>query len=108
MKDNTEEESLLERMSLSILTHDDKLQKGELQNDDFTAVKDEQVFVIPEGRKLGFTSVVFLIVNSMIGTGIFSTPASVYRAVNNVGSAFMLWVTGGVLTISRQNPLLLS
>lgn len=101
MKDNAEEESLLERMSLSTLTLDDKLQKEELQNDVFTAANDEQVFVIPEGRKLGFASIVFLIVNSMIGTGIFSTPASVYRAVNNIGSAFMLWVTGGVLTISR-------
>ena len=88
-------------MSLATLTHDDKLQKEELQNDVFITMKDEQVFVIPEGRKLGFVSVVFLIVNSMIGTGIFSTPASVYRAVNNVGSAFMLWVTGGVLTVSR-------
>jgi len=54
---------------------------------------------LTEDRKLGFISVVSLIVNAMIGTGIFSTPSSVFKAVNSVGSALMLWLAGAILTL---------
>ena len=90
----------LENTITGTLTDNDKIKLDELQNEVLPTTKDEQVFVILEDRKLGFISVVFLIVNTMIGTGIFSTPANVYRAVNNVGTAFMLWLTGAILTIS--------
>ena len=90
----------LENTITGTLTDNDKIKLDELQNEVLPTTKDEQVFVILEDRKLGFISVVFLIVNTMIGTGIFSTPANVYRAVNNVGPAFMLWLTGAILTIS--------
>ena len=103
MEDKSGAISSLEKTSPSILTYDDKLKEEESQSG---VINDEQEYVIPEDRKLGFTSVVFLIVNMMIGTGIFSTPAYVYRAVNNVGSAFMLWLTGAVITISGLNLLL--
>jgi amino acid transporter len=59
---------------------------------------DEQTFIIPEKQKLGFLSVVFIIVNSMIGTGIFATPASIYASVNNAGMSFVLWVIGAIFT----------
>ena len=91
----------LENKITGTLTDNDKIKLDELQNEVLPTTKDEQVFVILEDRKLGFISVVFLIVNTMIGTGIFSTPANVYRAVNNVGTAFMLWLTGAILTISE-------
>src|SRR5437773_219032 len=91
----------LENTITGTLTDNDKIKLDELQNEVLPTTKDEQVFVILEDRKLGFISVVFLIVNTMIGTGIFSTPANVYRAVNNVGTAFMLWLTGAILTISE-------
>lgn len=64
-----------------------------------TDVQDEQVFICTEDRKLGFFSVVFLIVNAVMGTGIFSTPSIVFKTVNSVGSALMLWLTGAILTL---------
>jgi len=62
-------------------------------------LEDEQVFICTEDRNLGFFSVVFLIVNAVMGTGIFSTPSIVFKTVNNVGSALMLWMTGAILTL---------
>jgi|SRR5579859_3017107 len=79
----------------------DPLQSGIVQSND-----DERVFVITEDRKLGFVSVVFVIINTMIGTGIFSTPAGVYRAVNSVGASFMMWTAGAILTLSGYFPRL--
>ncbi|KAK8879025.1 high-affinity methionine permease [Apiospora arundinis] len=57
-----------------------------------------QKIAIAESRKIGVTGAVFLILNKMIGTGIFSTPSSVFAATGSVGVAIMLWVIGGVLT----------
>jgi hypothetical protein len=75
---------------------------SETPKDGFSSVtgsQEEQVFTFTEDRKLGFISVVSLIVNSMIGTGIFSTPSDVFSVVNSVGSALMLWLTGAILTL---------
>ncbi|KAK8044637.1 amino acid transporter [Apiospora rasikravindrae] len=57
-----------------------------------------QKIAIADSRKIGVTGAVFLILNKMIGTGIFSTPSSVFAATGSVGVAIMLWVIGGVLT----------
>jgi hypothetical protein len=80
----------------------DSLGLSEKSNDGPSSVTDlqEQVFAFAEDRKLGFVSVVFLIINAMMGTGIFSTPSSVFEAVNSVGSALMVWLTGAVLSLS--------
>lgn len=84
------------------MTQTDSLGLSKESNDGPSSVTDfqEQVFVLAEDRKLGCVSVVFLIVNAMMGTGIFSTPSSVFEAVNSVGSALMIWLTGAVLTLS--------
>jgi hypothetical protein len=34
-----------------------------------TTIEDEQIFQLPESRKMGVTGAVFLILNKMIGTG---------------------------------------
>ncbi|RPB05326.1 amino acid transporter [Choiromyces venosus 120613-1] len=62
-------------------------------------VTDEQVFVIPEDRKLGIISTVFLIINKMIGSGVFSTPSGVLAATGSVGIALILWLVGGILAL---------
>ncbi|KAF5681707.1 high affinity methionine permease [Fusarium circinatum] len=59
---------------------------------------DAQNFVYTEDRKIGITGAVFLILNKMIGTGIFSTPSSIFAATGSVGISLMLWVIGGFLT----------
>lgn len=57
-------------------------------------VEEEQTFTYSESRKLGVTSAVFLIINKMIGTGIFSTPSGIFVNTGSVGVSLMLWVIG--------------
>ncbi|KAI1432538.1 amino acid transporter [Xylaria sp. CBS 124048] len=57
-----------------------------------------QKYSYDESRKIGITGATFLILNKMIGTGIFSTPSSVFAATGSVGVSIMLWVIGGLLT----------
>ncbi|KAK4129865.1 amino acid transporter [Trichocladium antarcticum] len=61
-------------------------------------VKEENTYAYDDSRKLGITGAVFLILNKMIGTGIFSTPSSIFAATGSVGISLMLWVIGGFLT----------
>jgi amino acid transporter len=55
-------------------------------------------YAYSEDRKIGITGAVFLILNKMIGTGIFSTPSSIFVATGSVGVSLMLWLIGGILT----------
>ena len=57
-------------------------------------VKEENKYEYDDSRKLGITGAVFLILNKMIGTGIFSTPSSIFAATGSVGVSLMLWVIG--------------
>jgi len=47
-----------------------------------------------DSRKIGVTGAVFLILNKMIGTGIFSTPSGIFAVTGSVGVSLMLWVIG--------------
>lgn len=55
---------------------------------------------IPEKRMLGYMSTAALIINKMIGTGIFSMPSSVLTSTGSKGASLFLWVTGGFMTLS--------
>lgn len=55
---------------------------------------------IPERRMLGYMSTAALIINKMIGTGIFSKPSSVLANTGSKGASMFLWVTGGIMTLS--------
>lgn len=70
-------------------------------------VKQENTYAYDDSRKLGITGAVFLILNKMIGTGIFSTPSSIFAATGSVGIILMLWVIG-MTAIPRLSPLPLS
>ncbi|KAK4465399.1 high-affinity methionine permease [Cladorrhinum samala] len=61
-------------------------------------VQEVNKYAYDDSRKLGVTGAVFLILNKMIGTGIFSTPSSIFAATGSVGISLMLWVIGGFLT----------
>ncbi|KAF6220071.1 hypothetical protein HO133_003202 [Letharia lupina] len=52
------------------------------------------------GRHLGLFSTTFLIIGRIIGTGIFSTPATITSSVGSVGAALMLWVLGLLLSFA--------
>ncbi|KAK6206619.1 hypothetical protein LQW54_007571 [Pestalotiopsis sp. IQ-011] len=58
----------------------------------------EVVQAYDESRKIGITGAVFLILNKMIGTGIFSTPSGIFAATGSVGVSIILWLVGGILT----------
>jgi hypothetical protein len=67
---------------------------------DSGSVQDELTYQFDDSRKLGITSSVFVILNKMIGTGIFSTPSGVFAATGSVGVSLFLWIIGGVLTFA--------
>ncbi|KAL8413266.1 hypothetical protein RB594_004766 [Gaeumannomyces avenae] len=69
-------------------------------NDPDSETAGVQAYAYDEKQKLGVTGAVFLILNKMIGTGIFSTPSSIFAATGSVGISLMLWVIGGVLTFA--------
>lgn len=60
-------------------------------------IQEENTYAYDDSRKLGITGAVFLILNKMIGTGIFSTPSSIFAATGSVGVSLMLWVIGMVV-----------
>ena len=49
-------------------------------------------------RKLGVLSTSLLIINRMIGSGIFSTPSTITQATDSVGASLFFWVLGGIIT----------
>lgn len=55
---------------------------------------------IPEKRMLGYFSTAALIINRMIGTGIFSKPSDILNSTGSKGGSIILWVTGGFMTLS--------
>jgi amino acid transporter len=50
--------------------------------------------VPPAKGQLGVVSVIFLIFNGTIGTGIFATPSIILRSAGSVGVALLMWVVG--------------
>jgi hypothetical protein len=39
-----------------------------------------------------------LIINRVVGTGIFSTPSSIILYTDSVGATLLFWVLGGAMT----------
>lgn len=48
-------------------------------------------------RQLGLFSVVFLIFNRVIGTGIYATPSVILRSSGSVGVALLMWLVGALI-----------
>ncbi|KAK2059581.1 high-affinity methionine permease [Colletotrichum caudatum] len=48
----------------------------------------------PLGYHVNWIAVIFLNINMMIGTGVFSTPASILNRTGSIGLALMYWVIG--------------
>ncbi|TIC30588.1 amino acid transporter [Wallemia mellicola] len=57
-------------------------------------------------RQLGVPSAVFLIINKIIGAGIFSTPGTVLKKSGSVGLALILWLVGGIISACGSIVLL--
>lgn len=63
-------------------------------NDDF------RDFIIPEDRKLGVFSTTILIINRVVGTGLYSTPSAIIARTESVGATLLFWVLGGLMTFA--------
>lgn len=54
----------------------------------------------PGVHKLSLSSTALLILNKMIGTGVFSTPSGIYQLSGSVGISLLLWLLGGILAFT--------
>jgi hypothetical protein len=55
----------------------------------------------PEERfRLGTWTVIALVVNRMIGTGIFNSPSTVIKGTESVGISLLLWFAGAIFTLA--------
>ncbi|OTA98282.1 hypothetical protein M426DRAFT_17573 [Hypoxylon sp. CI-4A] len=54
----------------------------------------------PLGYNVGWLTVIFLNVNQMIGTGIFSTPGTILNSTGSVGLALIYWTIGFLLAVT--------
>ncbi|KAJ7182389.1 amino acid/polyamine transporter I [Mycena crocata] len=50
------------------------------------------------GKQVGWLSVLFLNINHMIGTGVFSTPGSLLKGLGSPGLVLMFWLIGIVIS----------
>lgn len=71
-------------------------------DDDNASVVAAPVIIRKETRRdLHALDVACLIINKMVGTGIFAGPFSVLQATNNKRIAIVLWIIGFVYTLLR-------
>ena len=50
-------------------------------------------------RTLSQRDLVFIVVGTVIGSGIFLTPGAVVRAAGSGGMALVAWTVGGILSL---------
>ncbi|KAJ5985793.1 hypothetical protein N7522_012989 [Penicillium canescens] len=53
---------------------------------------------ILQGRQIGVFGAISLIVNKIVGAGIFSTPSSIFRLSGSPGMSLILWVIAGAIS----------
>ncbi|KAH3663918.1 hypothetical protein WICMUC_005857 [Wickerhamomyces mucosus] len=51
----------------------------------------------PLGNNIEYISLAYLIINGVIGTGIFATPSSILKSIGSVGASYVLWVVGFII-----------
>ncbi|KAB8229493.1 amino acid/polyamine transporter I [Aspergillus alliaceus] len=53
---------------------------------------------ILQERQIGVFGAISLIVNKIVGAGIFSTPATIFKLSGSVGMSLMLWIVAGMIS----------
>lgn len=51
-------------------------------------------------KKIGLASSVFLIVNRMLGTGVFAVSSTIYTLSGSIGLALIMWAIGAVIALA--------
>lgn len=68
---------------------------------------DAIVFDAPgEGFRLGYIDVACLVLNRMIGSGIFLSPQSVLLGTKSVGSSLLFWAVGAIYALAGMHVYL--
>ncbi|KAK6457347.1 amino acid permease-domain-containing protein [Scheffersomyces xylosifermentans] len=81
----------------STLIHDDL--KSDL-NEDYQNGEGAPVETTnPLGYNLDYVSAFYMVIQGIIGTGIFLTPASILNSIGSVGASYVLWVAGFIIAI---------
>ncbi|KAK7679688.1 hypothetical protein QCA50_017185 [Cerrena zonata] len=57
--------------------------------------------VNPLGYNLNYPTAFFMVVQGMIGTGIFATPGTVVKSMGSIGSTYVLWVSGFLIVLAE-------
>lgn len=73
---------------ISLINQDPEI--GKIESAQYQEIEDDS-------NKLGVLSTVFLLLNKMVGTGIFSIPSSIYLLTGSVGASILLWTIGGII-----------
>lgn len=57
--------------------------------------------VNPLGYNLNHPTAFFMVIQGMIGTGIFATPGTVVKSMGSIGSTYVLWVSGFLIVLAE-------
>lgn len=69
--------------------------------EDDTSSNEPYVKPLDKGYKdIGYISALGLMVNRILGTGIFATPATIYNLSGSIGLSLILWVVGAIIALS--------
>lgn len=55
--------------------------------------------VNPLGYNLDYVTAFYTVIQGIIGTGIFATPASILKSMGSIGSTYVLWVVGFIIVM---------
>ncbi|TPX55885.1 hypothetical protein PhCBS80983_g04941 [Powellomyces hirtus] len=64
------------------------------------APTDDELSELPQGRQLGVVSATFLIVNRIIGTGVFATTSTILAQSGSVGMSLIYWAIGAAIAVT--------
>ncbi|GME72218.1 unnamed protein product [Ambrosiozyma monospora] len=53
----------------------------------------------PLGYEVTYFSAFYLVIQGVIGTGIFATPASILKSTGSIGASYIFWVVGFLVTL---------
>ncbi|KAJ9123729.1 hypothetical protein QFC24_003503 [Naganishia onofrii] len=89
-------------LSRSASDNDEKELQYQKDKDFTTADVEAEVAAVaeddlPQGRQLGLMSATFLMVNRMVGTGVFATTSTILSQSGSVGMSLIYWVIGAVI-----------
>ncbi|KAG2418364.1 hypothetical protein HFD88_001465 [Aspergillus terreus] len=68
---------------------------GDVKTQDSLHVEESHVL---QARSIGVFGAISLVVNKIVGAGVFSTPATIFKHSGSVGMALIIWVIAGLLS----------